>query len=87
LNPAAFSRVSLPVAMMPCECDPRMRQLILVSFQAHIPQLELLRLERCGQKHWHDRAIGKEFYWLLQWFYVGIPRRISSRSTPIPLYF
>lgn len=64
--PRAFASIDIPVLMIHGTEDPHPFDAIRASLAAHLSQLELHVLERCGHYPWIERAAAEPFLELLR---------------------
>lgn len=64
--PAAFAAIECPVLMLHGAMDPHPGTMIRDSLARHITQLEYHEWQNCGHYPWLERAVGDEFYAVLE---------------------
>jgi len=83
--PAAFSAVDAPVIMLHGAFDPHPGRMIRASLRPYLPQLEYHEWERCGHYPWLERAVGDDFFSVLEgWLarrFVESPSAANASGT------
>lgn len=83
--PDAFQAIRAPVLMLHGSRDPHPGDEVRASLETHLPQLQYHVWPRCGHYPWIERAVGEEFFEMLEsWLQerLGVAqRRGGSRWT------
>jgi pimeloyl-ACP methyl ester carboxylesterase len=66
VEPTRFSSITCPATMIHGADDPHPANLIFADLKPHIPQLQLIELDKCGHEPWLERHTREEFLRLVQ---------------------